>query len=92
MRQTLLWLDSVRRAIACLQSAAIVHTCILAYFVHICRIEVGLLGDDDRANLLRLKMKGTPMSREVTIKRQHMCGHIEMIRVGEKRMSVSLED
>ena len=55
------------------------------YFVHICRIEVGLLGDDDRANLLRLKMKGTPMSREVTIKRLQMCGHIELIRVGETR-------
>mmetsp|Transcript_24825 Transcript_24825/g.36411 ORF Transcript_24825/g.36411 Transcript_24825/m.36411 type:complete len:442 (+) Transcript_24825:1062-2387(+) len=31
------------------------------------KIEVGLLGEEQRATLLRLKMKGTPMSREIDL-------------------------
>jgi hypothetical protein len=31
------------------------------------QIEVGLLGEQERAAILRLKMKGTPMSRDTDL-------------------------
>ena len=33
----------------------------------IAQIEVGLLGEQERAAILRLKMKGTPMSRDTDL-------------------------
>jgi len=41
------------------------HTCECAHTN--AQIEVGLLGEQERAAILRLKMKGTPMSRDTDL-------------------------